>query len=54
LVQQTGQSSFDVQALVAAGFARQNDKIKVLGNGTADRKVISDGSCYFGFRKSSH
>jgi large subunit ribosomal protein L15 len=39
LVQQTGQTSFDVQALVAVGAARQSDKIKVLGNGTLTAKV---------------
>jgi len=39
LVQKTGQSSFDVQALVAAGIARRSDKIKVLGHGTLSTKV---------------
>ena len=39
LVQQTGQTTFDVQALVAVGAARQSDKIKVLGNGTLTAKV---------------
>lgn len=39
LVQKTGQSSFDLQALVAAGVAGQNAKIKVLGNGKLTAKV---------------
>ncbi|MBK9335430.1 MAG: 50S ribosomal protein L15 [Lewinellaceae bacterium] len=39
LVQQTGLTSLDVQALVDAGVARQSDKIKVLGNGTLTAKV---------------
>ena len=39
LVQKTGQSSFDVQALVAIGIARRSDKIKVLGHGTLSTKV---------------
>lgn len=39
LVSKTGQSSFDVQALTAAGVAGHNDKIKVLGNGKLTAKV---------------
>lgn len=39
MVQKTGQTSFDVQALVASGFARKTDKIKVLGHGTLKTKV---------------
>lgn len=39
LVQKTGQSSFDLQALVAAGVAGNNDRIKVLGNGKLTAKV---------------
>ena len=39
LVQKTGQSTFDVQALVAAGIARQSEQIKVLGNGRLTAKV---------------
>ncbi|MEQ1745248.1 MAG: 50S ribosomal protein L15 [Saprospiraceae bacterium] len=39
LVATTGQSSFDVQALVSAGIARRTDKIKVLGHGTLTAKV---------------
>lgn len=33
LVKATGNNSFDVEALVAAGVAKASDKIKVLGNG---------------------
>jgi large subunit ribosomal protein L15 len=33
MVQQTGSTTLDVAALVAAGVARQADRIKVLGNG---------------------
>ncbi len=39
LVQKTGRSSFDVQALVDAGAARLSEKIKVLGNGKLSAKV---------------
>ncbi|MFN0016299.1 MAG: 50S ribosomal protein L15 [Saprospiraceae bacterium] len=39
LVATTGQTSFDVQALVHAGIARRTDKIKVLGYGTLTAKV---------------
>jgi len=39
LVNSTGQSTFDIQGLNAAGFGRQNDKIKVLGNGKLTVKV---------------
>ncbi len=39
LVQKTGKSSFDVQALVAAGVASQTEKIKVLGYGNLTAKV---------------
>ncbi len=39
LVDKTGQTSFDVPALVALGVARQSDKIKVLGRGTLSAKV---------------
>lgn len=39
LVQKTGRSSFDVQALVDAGAARLSEKIKVLGNGKLSTKV---------------
>jgi len=39
LVQKTGQSSFDVEALIALGYGKQSDKIKVLGNGKLASKV---------------
>ncbi len=39
LVQKTGQSTFDVQALVALGVSKQADQIKVLGNGKLTTKV---------------
>lgn len=39
LVKKTGQQSLDVEALVAAGVAKANDKIKVLGNGKLTSKV---------------
>jgi large subunit ribosomal protein L15 len=39
LVQKTGQSSFDVQALVALGVSKQAEQIKVLGNGKLTTKV---------------
>ena len=39
LVAQTGNTSFDVQALTAAGVARQSERIKVLGNGKLTSKV---------------
>jgi len=39
LVQRTGQTKFDVQALRDAGIARHSDKVKVLGNGKLSAKV---------------
>lgn len=39
LVKKTGQSTFDLAALVAAGVARPSDRIKVLGNGKLASKV---------------
>lgn len=39
LVNKTSQTTFDVQALNNAGIGRQNDKIKVLGNGKLTVKV---------------
>jgi ribosomal protein L15, bacterial/organelle len=39
LVQKTGNTSFDVASLVAAGISRASDKIKVLGNGKLTSKV---------------
>lgn len=39
LVNKTGLTTFDVQALNNAGIGRQNDKIKVLGNGKLTVKV---------------
>lgn len=39
LVSQTGQSAFNLEALIAAGVARHNDRIKVLGNGKLTAKV---------------
>ena len=39
LVAQTGNTTFDVQALTAAGVARQSERIKVLGNGKLTSKV---------------
>lgn len=39
LVEKTGKSAFDVQALVDAGVARKTEKIKVLGNGKLNAKV---------------
>jgi large subunit ribosomal protein L15 len=39
LVQKTGQHSFDLEALVAAGVAKASDKVKVLGNGKLNSKV---------------
>jgi large subunit ribosomal protein L15 len=39
LVQKTGATSFDVQALVAVGIAKASDKIKMLGNGKLTSKV---------------
>lgn len=39
LVSKTGQSTFDLEALIAAGVARHNDRIKVLGNGKLTAKV---------------
>jgi large subunit ribosomal protein L15 len=39
LIQKTGATTLDVQALVAAGVAKASDKIKVLGNGKLTAKV---------------
>jgi large subunit ribosomal protein L15 len=39
LVQKTGTATFDIQALVNAGIASANDKIKILGNGKLNTKV---------------
>lgn len=39
LVKATGQTTFDVAALVSAGVAKQSDRIKVLGNGKLSSKV---------------
>ncbi len=39
LAQASGQSNFDVAALVAAGLASQSGKIKVLGNGKLTAKI---------------
>lgn len=39
LVQKTGNSTIDIQALTDAGIARQSEKIKVLGNGKLTAKV---------------
>ena len=39
LVQKTGQNSFDLNALVDAGFAKSTDKVKVLAKGTLNQKV---------------
>ena len=39
LVQQTGSTTLDLAALVAAGAAKQSDRIKVLGNGTLTSAV---------------
>lgn len=39
LVKKTGQSTFDLAALVAAGVAKSSDRIKVLGNGKLASKV---------------
>jgi large subunit ribosomal protein L15 len=39
LVQKTGSATLDVQALVNAGIASANDKIKILGNGKLNTKV---------------
>lgn len=39
LVEQTGQTTFDVPTLVALGVARSSDKIKVLGRGSLSVKV---------------
>jgi large subunit ribosomal protein L15 len=38
-VQKTGETSFDVNKLVALGIARASDKIKLLGNGKLNSKV---------------
>ncbi|HNL39027.1 MAG TPA: 50S ribosomal protein L15 [Saprospiraceae bacterium] len=40
LVQKTGQTTFDVAALVAAGIAKSTDRIKLLGNGKLSSKVV--------------
>lgn len=39
LVQKIGNTTLDVEALVAAGVAKASDKIKVLGNGKLTAKV---------------
>lgn len=39
LVQKTGNSTMDLEALVAAGVAKASDRIKVLGNGKLTSKV---------------
>ncbi len=39
LVEQTGQTTFDVSTLVALGVMRDGDKIKVLGRGALSTKV---------------
>lgn len=39
LVKKSGTTSFDVEALVAAGVAKSSEKIKVLGNGKLTSKV---------------
>lgn len=39
LIQKTGNNTFDVAALVAAGVSRASDKIKVLGKGKLASKV---------------
>lgn len=39
LVGKTGQNAFNLEALVAAGVAKQSDKIKVLGKGKITSKV---------------
>lgn len=39
LVEQTGQTTFDVPTLVALGVMRDGDKIKVLGRGALSAKV---------------
>ncbi len=39
LVKKSGITSFDVEALVAAGVAKSSEKIKVLGNGKLTSKV---------------
>lgn len=39
LVKKSGNTSFDVEALVAAGVAKSSEKIKVLGNGKLTSKV---------------
>ena len=39
LVQQTGSATLDLAALSAAGITKQNDKVKVLGNGKLESKV---------------
>ncbi len=39
LVEQTGQTTFDVSTLVALGVMRDGDKIKVLGRGALSAKV---------------
>lgn len=39
LVQKTGQTSFDMAALVGYGFAKKSERIKVLGTGQLTAKV---------------
>lgn len=39
LVTKTGQTTFDVQGLVAAGIAKASDQIKILGKGKLTSKV---------------
>jgi len=39
LVQKTGQSTFNIESLVAAGVSKASAKIKVLGNGKLNSKV---------------
>ncbi|MFN4253652.1 MAG: 50S ribosomal protein L15 [Saprospiraceae bacterium] len=39
LIQKTGKTSFDVDALVLLGFSKKSEKIKILGNGKLSSKV---------------
>lgn len=39
LIQKTGKTSFDVDALVLLGFSKKSEKIKILGNGQLSSKV---------------
>jgi len=39
LVQKTGQTTFNIEGLVAAGMSKASSKIKVLGNGKLNSKV---------------